>query len=131
MIEFTQFRNQSLFFKKGWHPAHPTFFVRKDIYEKYGLFNLDVKIAADYELMLRFLERYKISTYYLPEVLVKMRIGGKSNISIKNIIKANIECYKAWYANGLLPPFFLSIFKITRKLIQFFIGDESKRRRHG
>ncbi|WP_198018167.1 glycosyltransferase family 2 protein [Hippea jasoniae] len=117
-------------FKKGWHPAHPTFFVKKEIYNKYGVFNLDFKIAADYELMLRFLEKYKITTSYLPEVLVKMRIGGKSNISIKNIIKANIECYKAWCINGLSPPFFLPVFKITRKLSQFFIGDESKRRKH-
>jgi glycosyltransferase len=88
-------------FKKGWMPPHPTFFVRRWVYKRYGYFNLDFKIAADYELMLRFLEKYKVKSCYIPQVLVKMRIGGKSNKNIFNIIKANIECYKAWKINGL------------------------------
>ncbi len=73
-------------FRWGWHPPHPTFFVKKQVYEKYGLYNTSFKIAGDYELMLRFLEKYKISTYYIPSILVNMRIGGKSNQSLKNII---------------------------------------------
>ena len=107
-------------FKKGWHPAHPTFFVKKEIYDKYGIFDLDFKIAADYELMLRFLEKYQISSSYIPEVLVKMRVGGKSNQSIKNIIKANIESYNAWKVNNLKPPFYLPLIKPLKKLKQFF-----------
>ncbi len=83
-------------FQKGWHPAHPTFFVRREVYEQYGVFDLDFKIAADYELMLRFLEKNSISSVYIPKVFVKMRVGGESNQSIKNIIRANIESYKAW-----------------------------------
>jgi len=88
-------------FKNGWMPPHPTFFVKRWVYEKYGIFNLDFPISADYELMLRFLEKYKIKSCYIPQILVKMRVGGKSNKNIKNIIKANIECYKAWKMNGL------------------------------
>ncbi|MGA1846340.1 glycosyltransferase family 2 protein [Deferribacter abyssi] len=107
-------------FKKGWHPAHPTFFVKREVYEKYGMFNLDFKIAADYELMLRFLEKYKITTAYLPEVMVKMRVGGESNRSIKNIIRANIECYKAWKINKLQPPLLLGIKKPLSKIFQYF-----------
>jgi glycosyltransferase len=109
-------------FRKGWHPAHPTFFVKKDVYDKYGIFNLDFKIAADYEIMLRFLEKYKISTYYIPEILVKMRIGGESNKNIKNIVRANIECYKAWKINELKPPLLLGIKKPFSKLSQVKIN---------
>ena len=111
-------------FKKGWHPAHPTFFVKKEIYDKYGIFNLDFKIAADYELMLRFLEKYQISSGYIPEVFVKMRIGGESNQSIKNIIKANIESYNAWKVNNLKPPFYLPFIKPLKKLRQFIKGSQ-------
>jgi glycosyltransferase len=107
-------------FKKGWHPAHPTFFVKKEIYDKYGIFNLDFKIAADYELMLRFLEKCKISSSYIPEIFVKMRVGGESNQSIKNIIKANIESYKAWKANDLKIHPFRMFAKPLSKVFQYF-----------
>jgi glycosyltransferase len=106
-------------FGNGWHPAHPTFFVKKEIYEKYGIFNLNYKIAADYEIMLRFLEKYKISTQFLDEYLVKMRLGGESNQSIKNIIKANNECYNAWKDNGLKISKLFIIKKLFRKILQY------------
>ena len=64
----------------GWMPPHPTFFVRKNVYEKYGYFNLALGSAADYELTLRFLLKYRARVLYIPEVLVKMRIGGLSNV---------------------------------------------------
>jgi glycosyltransferase len=107
-------------FKKGWHPAHPTFFVKKEIYDKYGIFNLDFKIAADYELMLRFLEKYKISSSYISEIFVKMRVGGESNQSIKNIIKANIESYKAWKVNDLKISSIRMFAKPLSKVFQYF-----------
>ena len=107
-------------FKNGWHPPHPTFFVKKEVYDKYGIFNLDFLISADYELMLRFLEKHRVKSCYIPQTLVKMRIGGRSNKNIKNIIKANIECYKAWKINGLkINP--LRIFlKPLSKIPQYF-----------
>lgn len=107
-------------FKKGWHPAHPTFFVKKEIYDKYGMFNLKFKIAADYEVMLRFLEKYKISSFYLPEVLVKMRVGGASNKSLFSIFKANWESYKAWKVNGLSGGRRAIFLKPLSKIIQLF-----------
>lgn len=70
-------------FSYGWMPAHPTFFVRRDIYEKYGFFKTDYKIAADYELLVRFLGKHRISYFYLQIPLVKMRIGGVSTTSLK------------------------------------------------
>lgn len=87
-------------FKRGWHPPHPSFFVKRSVYETLGGFNLDLKIAADYEFMLRVLQAQGHTVAYLPEVLVKMRTGGASNRSVRNIWKANRECYRAWRLNG-------------------------------
>ncbi|GIM61833.1 glycosyl transferase [Capnocytophaga canis] len=106
-------------FKTGWHPAHPTFFVKKEIYEKYGNFNLKYRIAADYEIMLRFIEKNKIKTVYLPKIMVKMRTGGASNKSLKNIIQANKECYSAWKDNGLSISPLIFLMKPFSKIFQF------------
>lgn len=81
----------SALLKKGWMPPHPTFFVKRAVYEKFGVFDTSFKIAADYELMMRFLGRYGISTCYIPGVLIKMRIGGASNRSISNILLKSSE----------------------------------------
>jgi glycosyltransferase len=103
-------------------PPHPTFFVRRSVYEKYDLFNLSLGSAADYELMLRFLVRHEISTaYIIPEVLVCMRTGGMSNASVKNRVMANRMDRKAWTVNGLKPYPWTLLFKPLRKLPQFFL----------
>lgn len=107
-------------FLKGWMPPHPAFFVRKECYEKYGMFNTEFKSAADYELMLRFLYKHNCTVAYLPKLIVKMRVGGKSNISLTNRIKANREDKKAWELNGLKPALFTFIQKPLSKLGQFF-----------
>lgn len=103
----------------GWMPPHPTFFVRRSVYEKYGCFNLELGSAADYELMLRFLVKHRISTVYISEVLVKMRAGGASNLSLKNRLKANRMDHKAWYVNELRPYPWTSVMKPLRKIGQF------------
>lgn len=87
--------------EKGWMPPHPTFFVKKEFYDKYGKFDLDFGIAADYDFMLRMLGKYKISTTYLPKVLYKMRVGGASNRSIRNIIQKSKEDFRALKNNGI------------------------------
>lgn len=81
-------------FLKGWCPAHPSFIVKKKIYEKNGLFNLKYKYAADIEIMYRFLEKLECKYYYINEVLINMKVGGKSNNNFINIIKQNIENIK-------------------------------------
>lgn len=106
-------------FINGWMPPHPTFFVKKEVYKKLGKFNLDFKSAADYELMLRFIQKNKISISYLPEYTVKMRVGGKSNVTVKNRINANLEDRRAWEINGLKPRFYTLYLKPFRKIIQF------------
>ena len=72
-------------FKKGWMPAHPTFYCKRSIYEKYGFFKEEYKIAGDFELMLRFLEKHNIRSKYIPETFVNMKLGGVSNRDIGNI----------------------------------------------
>ena len=105
----------------GWMPPHPTFFVRRSIYDKYGLFNLNLGSAADYEIMLRFLLKHQLRAAYLPEVFVNMRVGGVSNASLKNRLKANQMDRKAWEVNNLKPyPWTLSM-KPLRKVGQWFI----------
>jgi len=99
-------------------PPHPTFFVKKELYEKYGLLNLDFPLAADYEIMLRFLYKYAVSTTYIPRVLVKMRMGGTSKPGMYTIgaIKEN---YNAWKINGLKYPATV-LLKPLSKIPQFF-----------
>ena len=103
----------------GWMPPHPTFFVRKSVYEKYGNFRLDLGTAADYELMLRLLLNKGISCRYIPEVLVRMRLGGASNRSIAARLKANWMDRKAWEVNGLVPYPWTLVCKPLRKIVQF------------
>jgi len=106
-------------FFKGWMPPHPTFFVRKKVYDLFGKFNLELKSAADYEIMLRFIHKNECSISYLHRIIVKMRIGGVSNVSIINRLKANREDKKAWLINGLKPKPYTLIFKPLSKLGQF------------
>ncbi len=106
-------------FLKGWMPAHPTFFAKKSLFDQLGQYNLKLSQSADYELMLRFLHKYGISTSYVPEVIIKMRLGGKSNFSIFNRIKANLEDRLAWELNDLQPNFMTLIKKPLSKVGQF------------
>lgn len=102
--------------KKGWMPAHPTLFLKRDIYKKYGKFDLDFKIAADYDFMLRILSD-DIKVKYLPKVLYKMRIGGESNKSLKNILLKSKEDLKALKKNkvgGIITLLMKNLSKVTQ-----------------
>jgi hypothetical protein len=107
-------------FLKGWMPPHPTFFVKKSCYERYGNFDTQFKSAADYELMLRFLFKESCSAVHVPKVMIHMRAGGVSNVSLKNRIRANREDRLAWKINGLKPKWFTLLRKPLSKLIQYF-----------
>ena len=108
-------------FYSGWMPPHPTFFVRSSVYEKYGLFNLDLGSAADYEIMLRFLLKHQINVAYLPMVMVHMRTGGVSNASVSNRLAANRMDRKAWEVNDLNPYPWTLYAKPLRKVGQWFV----------
>ena len=103
--------------KKGWMPAHPTLFLKREVYEKFGGFDLSFRIAADYDFMLRVLSG-GIKVKYLPEVLYKMRVGGESNKSIKNIILKSKEDLKALKKNNIGGVGTL-VYKNLSKVIQF------------
>lgn len=107
-------------FKKGWVPPHPTFFARKEVYDNFGSFNLKYKLAADFELLFRMIEVNQIKVHYLPEVLVKMRLGGATNKNISNIIKQNkeiISVLKEYYPQ--LSTCKWLMYKINDRLKQF------------
>lgn len=106
-------------FLNGWMPPHPTFFVKKEIYARLGKFNLQFVTAADYELMLRFIHKNKIKLAYLNQFIVKMRMGGKSNDTVKSRVTANLDDRKAWEVNGLKPRFYTLTLKPLRKIFQF------------
>ena len=84
---------------RGWMPPHPTFYVRRAAYERYGSFDTSFHIAADYECMLRMLRQASFHCRYIPEVLVRMRVGGKSNRSLTNIVRKSAEDYRALKRN--------------------------------
>ena len=107
------------FFDNGNVPAHPSLFIKKRIYQEAGLFNLDFKLAADYEFMLRIFKNHNYKSVYINKVFVKMRLGGVSNQSFSNIIRQNLEILKAWRHNELKVPFLLMPFRIIKRLIQF------------
>jgi glycosyltransferase involved in cell wall biosynthesis len=103
----------------GWMPPHPTFFVRKSVYEQHGLYNHNMRSAADYEMMLRLMVGHQLKAIYIPKIIVKMRTGGVSNASLKNRLRANREDHEAWRINGLKPYFFTLYLKPLRKITQF------------
>ncbi len=108
-------------FYRGWMPPHPTFFVRRAAFERFGAYKLDLGTAADYELMLRFLLRQRLTAACIPEVLVVMRDGGMSNASIANRLRANRMDRRAWAANGLRPKPWTLAFKPLSKVSQYLL----------
>jgi glycosyltransferase involved in cell wall biosynthesis len=103
----------------GYMPAHPSFYVRRDCYEQYGLYKLDYKIAADYELLMRFIYRQKIRYYYIPEILVYMRTGGVSNKNVMSRYTLNKEIIKACKENGVQTNMALLSLKYLNKVFEY------------
>ena len=109
----------------GWLPAHPTFYVKRECYEKFGYFNLNYPLAADFELMLRFIDRHGIKLVYLPEYLVNMRLGGATSKNLQNIYRQDVETIKAFNENGLPGGNIMYLFwRYLPKIKQFFRKSE-------
>lgn len=108
-------------FRRGWMPPHPTVFVRRSVYLKLGEYRTDMGTAADYEWLVRLFYCHRINAAYVPEILVRMRVGGQSNASLAKRWSANRGDQQAWIANGLKPPFGLRLTKPLRKLPQYFL----------
>lgn len=105
---------------RGWMPAHPTFFARRALFERLGGFDTRYRKQADFELVVRWFELHKIRSHYVPKIWTRMRNGGASNNSLRNIIKGNLEAYHACKALGFkLSPFFI-IQKILSRFPQYW-----------
>jgi len=107
-------------FKYGWMPAHPTFYIRKSLIEKYGFYENHYYTAADYEFMARYLYKNNVSSMYLPMLIVKMRMGGQSNRNLYQRLRANRRDFLAMKKNNIPFAFFVSILKPLIKLHQFY-----------
>lgn len=106
-------------FLYGWMPPHPTFYLKREKFEVVGPYNSSFKTAADYEFLLRCLYKNNITSAWVPRTLVRMRIGGKSNASMKTRLQANSQDFRAWEANDLKPFWFTRFMKPARKMFQF------------
>lgn len=114
-------------FKRGWMPAHPTFFVKKKIYQRYGGFDLRFPRQADFELTMRFMEVAQIASIYIPQIWVRMRLGGVSNNSYSNILKGNLEAWRACKLHGLDVSWMFVPIKMLSRLPQFWARPDSRR----
>lgn len=103
----------------GWMPAHPTLYLRKELFDRFGYYSLDFGTVADYELMVRFLYLHEVKAYFLKKLLVNMRIGGMSNSSLKQRYSAFVNDYKAAKQNKLPYPLTTVFLKKISKLQQF------------
>lgn len=110
---------------RGWMPPHPTLYLRRSVFERHGLYDTGFRIAADYEAMLRWLVRGQIRLAYLPEVMVRMRVGGESNRSLGRILKKSREDYRAIRRHGIGGLGTL-LSKNFSKISQFIQKDETK-----
>ena len=108
-----------LLLELGWMPPHPTLYIRKEIYSRYGSYRLDFGTAADYELILRLFYRYNIKTCYVNLVFTKMLTGGISNKSILNHVTGNSNDFKAMKMHHLRAPFIAIFLKPLQKLFQY------------
>ena len=100
-------------FRYGFMPAHPTFFTYRKYFEEFGYYKTDYKIAADYELLIRFLHTHKLKSKYLSLAFMKMRTGGASTASVKSNILLNKEIVRACKENGIwtcMPLLFMKYF---------------------
>ena len=105
--------------KRGWMPPHPSLYVRRECYDRIGGFDIKYVIAADYYSILQLFTQPEFNAVYIPEVFVKMRVGGASNRSLKNIIQKSLEDYDALRRTGVGGLGTL-MFKNASKLGQFF-----------
>jgi len=108
------------FFERGHVPPHPTLFVRRRVYEQAGRFDLQYRLAADYEFMLRAFKKHHFKILHLPRLMVRMRLGGATNVSFSNIAKGNREIIQAWKNNGFKVPLLLMPLRVLKRIRQFF-----------
>ena len=111
-------RNRKFKWRLGWRPPHSAFFVRRRTYDSYGLYNLDYRVAGDYEMQLRLLFVHGLDAALIKRVLVKTAPGGNSKQSAGRVINGNLETLRAWRQHGLRGGFLVPMLKPANKLAQ-------------
>lgn len=106
-------------FSYGFMPPHPSFYCKKNLFYKFGFYRTDFKIAADYELLIRFLYINQIAYVYLNNIIVNMKLGGKSTSGLSSFLKINTEILYACKLNGLKTNFFKLYFRYFKKIFEF------------
>jgi glycosyltransferase involved in cell wall biosynthesis len=111
-------------FERGWMPAHPTFYARREVYGRCGGYDTNYRLQSDFEFTMRVLAIHHIRAVYVPEIWVRMRTGGATNRSLRNVVRGNIEAYRAARKNGLaVTPLFM-LRKILSRVPQFFASPD-------
>ena len=105
--------------RTGWMPGHPTLYLKKEVYETYGLYKTDYRISADYEFMIRILKDNQVKLSYLPEVLIQMAHGGTSTNSLGAYLEGMKEGHRALRENGVKFAFVTDMLRVLRVLKQF------------
>ena len=114
-----KWRNGQGKIRTGWMPGHPTLYLKKEVYETYGLYKTDYRISADYEFMIRFLKDGQVKLSYIPEVLIKMAHGGTSTKSLGAYLEGLKEGHRALKENGVKFAFVTDLLRTLRVLKQF------------
>lgn len=109
----------------GWMPGHPTLFLKREIYEKYGLYNPEYRIAADYEFMIRFLKDKENRLAYLPRTIIRMYYGGTSTSDTGSYLKSLREGHQALKDNGVNGAFLIDFLRTCRVLLQFIMKPKN------
>ena len=105
-------------FQRGWHPAHPTFYAKRECFSKYGGFDTSFAVSADFELMLRFIEKHRITNRYIDHCFVIMREGGESNGKLSNIIKGNKNIIRAFRKNDISVSMLYPVKRLLPKVLE-------------
>ena len=107
--------------RSGWMPGHPTLYLKKEVYDKFGLYRTDYRISGDYEFMVRILYRKEVTLSYLPEILIYMSHGGTSTNSLGAYVESMMEGHRALVENHVPFAWVTDLCRVVRVLSQFVI----------
>lgn len=112
--------------ERGWHPAHPTLYLKREVYEKIGNFHTKFRICADYDFMLRLLKDKEIKLAYINEYLVYMRTGGTSTNGLKGYLENLKEAHQVLVENHIKHPYLVDGFRIVKTIMQMGLSKVKK-----
>jgi len=103
-------------FVSGWMPSHSSVYIKRSVFKKYGNYRLDLSIAADYELLLRFMYKHSVKSSYYPGLVTRFRVGGISNKNVLSFVTSGSQCFRSWKLNDLKVPFYTIPLKMLRRI---------------